>query len=96
MDFQWDENKNRGNIAKHGIGFETARLIFNGPTVDQFDNRNDYGEERIVSIGMIKNILILVVVHTDRDGITRLISARRAKRSERQYYEKTIQQRTDN
>jgi len=94
--FEWDEDKNRINIAKHGISFGTARLIFDGPTVDRIDSRKDYGEERIISLGMIKDVLILVVVHTDRNGITRLISARPAKHSERSWYEKTIRQRTDN
>jgi len=96
MEFEWDDDKNRINIAKHGIGFETARLIFDGPTVDRLDDRKDYGEERIISVGMVKDVLILVVVHTNRDGITRLISARPAKRSERSWYEKAIRQRTDN
>lgn len=91
MKFEWDARKNRINIAKHGIGFETARRIFDGPTVDRVDDSNDYGEERIISIGMIDTVLILVVVHTDRNGITRLISARPAKRSERSLYEKAIQ-----
>ena len=96
MEFEWDEDKNQTNIAKHGIGFDTAQLIFDGPTVDWIDDRKDYGEERILSLGMIKDILVLVVVHTNRDGVTRLISARPAKRSERSLYEKAIRQRTDN
>lgn len=96
MDFEWDEDKNQINIAKHGIGFDTARLIFEGPTLDRIDDRQDYGEERTISLGMIKDILVLVVVHTDRKGKTRLISARPAKRSERSLYEKAIRQRTEN
>jgi len=95
MNFEWDEEKNRINIAKHGIGFETARLIFDGPTLDRVDDRKAYGEKRTVSIGVVKDILILVVVHTDRDGTIRLISARPAKRSERRSYEKAVQQGTD-
>ena len=96
MEFEWDEEKNRINIAKHGIGFETARLIFDGPTVDRVDDRMDYGEERIISLGMIDDILVLVIVHTDRGGVTRIISARPAKRSERSLYEEAIRKRTDN
>ncbi|MFP6759297.1 MAG: BrnT family toxin [Alphaproteobacteria bacterium] len=95
MDVEWDENKNRINIAMHGIGFERAARIFDGPTVDRIDDREDYGEERVISLGMIEDILILVVVHTDRDGVTRIISAGPAKRSERRIYDREIQNRTD-
>lgn len=95
MKFEWDEDKNQINIAKHGIGFEKACLIFNGPTLDRVDDRKDYGEKRIISLGIVEDVLVLVVVHTDRDGVIRLISARPAKRSERSWYEKAIQKRTD-
>ena len=42
MQFEWDEDKSRANIAKHGISFEQAQLIFYGPTVDLVDDRADY------------------------------------------------------
>lgn len=95
MEFEWDENKNRNNIAKHGIGFERAARIFDGPTVDNTDDREIYGEKRTISIGMIEGISVLVVIHTDREGITRIISARPAGRSERTLYEEAIRKRTD-
>ncbi len=95
MDFEWDEDKNRINIAKHGIGFERAARIIDGPTDDRIDDREDYGEARVISLGVIEDILFLVVVHTDRDGVTRIISARPAKRSERRIYDREIQNRTD-
>lgn len=72
--------KNRTNIAKHGIGFARAIRIFEGPTLDRIDDRADYGEERTISLGMIEGGLILVVMRTDRNGVTRIISARRAER----------------
>ena len=93
MDFEWDEDKNRINIAKHGIGFERAARIIDGPTDDRIDDREDYGEARVISLGVIEDILFLVVVHTDRDGVTRIISARPAKRSERRIYDREIQNR---
>ena len=95
MEFEWDEEKNRINVAKHGIGFERAARIFDGPTVDWIDDRLDYGEERTISLGMIEGVSILVVVHTDWDNVMRLISARPATRSERTRYEEAIQKRTD-
>ena len=95
MEFEGDENKNRSNIAKHGIGFERAARIFEGPTLDWIDEREDYGEERTISLGMSEGVLTLVVVHTDRDGVIRIISARPARRSERRLYDREIQQGTD-
>jgi hypothetical protein len=95
MEFEWDENKTQSNIAKHGIAFETAVRIFQGPTLDQIDARNDYGEKRAISLGTIENVLILVVVHTDRGGITRIISARPVNSTERHRYGTEISKRTD-
>ena len=94
MKFEWDEEKNQSNIAKHGVSFGTATQIFQGPTLDRVDSRENYGEEHVISIGMIEGLLILVVVHTDREGVTRIISARRAKRPERERYDKEIRKRT--
>ena len=95
MKYEWDEEKNRSNVAKHGIGFDGAARIFDGPTVDWIDDRLDYGEERTISLGMIEGVAVLVVLHTDRDNAMRLISARPATRSERTRYEEAIQKRTD-
>ncbi len=95
MEFEWDDDKDRTNIAKHGIGFARAARIFDGPTLDWVDDRQDYGEERTISLGMIEGVLVLVVVHMDRGGVTRIISARIAKRAERGLYEEAIQEGTD-
>jgi uncharacterized DUF497 family protein len=90
MDFEWDEAKNRANIRKHGIAFEMAQLIFKSTFFTKLDLRHTYGEDRFISIGKIDDIVVLVVVHTDRNERTRIISARPASRKERQaYYEKT-------
>ena len=95
MDFEWDNNKNNANYKKHGIRFEEAKLIFNSPVFTVLDPRSDdYGEVRELSIGTIDIAVVITVVHTDRDGKTRLISARRANRQERKIYydylEKTL------
>lgn len=50
MEFEWDADKNRQNIAKHGLRFEDAIRIFDGFTVDLSDDRFDYGEPREISI----------------------------------------------
>lgn len=95
MLFEWDEAKNRSNIEKHGLSFETAVRIFGGPVLSAIDARFDYGELRELSIGRIDDVVVIVVAHTDRAGITRIISARPAKRVERMRYEQALQKRTE-
>ena len=85
--FEWDEKKSTGNLKKHGISFEEASLIFEGPTLSWTDDRIDYGEQRTVSIGLIQGVVAVAVVHTDRKGKTRIISARLANRRERKFYD---------
>ncbi len=86
MQFEWDDDKNQRNIEKHGVSFELAVGIFEGPRLERIDDRQDYGETRIISLGIVSNVVVLTVVHTDRAGRTRLISARRASRKERALY----------
>ena len=84
--FEWDEAKNRANIRKHRIDFRDAVRIFEKPTLDRVDTREDYGEARTNSVGDIGGLLIVNVTHTDQDGATKLISARRANLVERTAY----------
>lgn len=84
--FEWDEAKNAANIEKHQVSFGTASRIFDGPVLSAVDDRFDYGEVRTASIGAVGGAVILTVVHTDRNGVTRIISARPAKRQERRRY----------
>lgn len=87
MIFEWDARKDAANLAKHGISFEEATLIFDGPVVTRYDVRKDYGETRQVSIGLIRQLVAVAVVHTDRRGVTRIISARLANRRERNLFD---------
>lgn len=86
MKFEWDQAKNQANLVKHGISFDEACLIFEGRTLTRVDDRFDYGETRHISIGVIRDIVAVVVVHTERSGVTRIISARLAGREEREVY----------
>jgi uncharacterized protein len=95
MMFEWDEAKNRANIAKHGVSFERASQMFEGPVLTLVESRKDYGEVRMRSIGRVENVVVLAVIHTDREGRTRIISARPADRLERKHYEEALQKRTD-
>ena len=80
------KKKNLINIAKHGIGFEEAALIFENEHFTITDKRKDYGEIRKISIGSIKDIVIVVVIHTNRRNVIRIISARKANKEERGKY----------
>ena len=90
MKYEWDEDKNQQNISKHGVSFHDACKIFDEITVDALDDRHDYGETRTISIGVLKNVAILVVVHTDRNGKCRIMSARPANKKERRHYDEAI------
>ena len=91
MRFEWDEAKNKRNIAKHGVDFDLAKGIFDGPVYSVFDTRDDYGEDRELSIGMISGVVFLTVIHTQRDiDLIRIISARKATRLERTRYEENL------
>ncbi len=88
LQFEWDDEKDKANRAKHGIGFEEAKVIFTRPVVTARDGRRDYGEERLISYGRIGKSIVVVVIHTRRLGRIRLISTRKANRRERRaYYE---------
>lgn len=89
MEFEWDENKRLSNLSKHGIDFARAASIFNSPILEKEDNRYDYDESRLIAIGETNGV-ILFVVYTVRGSIYRIISARRATKSEQQQYYKNI------
>jgi uncharacterized DUF497 family protein len=90
VEFEWDERKNRSNIAKHGISFETAKLVFDDPYLVSFPERIVDGELRWHSIGSTGGIVILTVAHTIQEAsgneMVRIISARKASRTERREY----------
>jgi uncharacterized protein len=94
MQFEWDENKNSQNLKKHGISFEEAREIFDGIIFTSIDERFGYGEIRETSIGAIQGVVIITVVHTEREGIIRIISARKATPKERKKYYEYLSQAT--
>ena len=95
MKFDWDERKNQSNLAKHGFDFADACRIFNLPIVVELDEREDYGEERYVGIGLLDG-RVVVVVYTEPDEETvRIISLRKALSYERKRYEQCLKNRLD-
>lgn len=89
MRFEWDEEKNRENILKHGLDFADAGEIFDAPMLTNLDRREDYSEERWVGVGFLKNFVV-VVVYTEGEDVTRIISLRKALRHERARFEEAL------
>jgi uncharacterized protein len=91
MRYTWSSEKNLRNVERHGIAFEDARRIFEGPTVEKVDDRFDYGETRVYAIGLVSGLEI-TVVYTDRGhDERRIISAWRAEPHERRSYWQNIE-----
>jgi uncharacterized protein len=91
MKYEWNKKKDELNQNKHNISFSEAIGIFNGAVFTSIDDRKDYKEVREVSIGQIEGTVTLVVVHTDRKNVKRIISARKAKQKERRKYYEYLQ-----
>ena len=85
--FEWDNEKNTINKQKHRIGFEEAILVFDDPFhIELYDTTHSDKEDRFVAIGTVLNILIVVVVYTERNGKVRIISAGPATSKEKELY----------
>jgi uncharacterized DUF497 family protein len=91
MRYSWDHGKNRRNLARHGIAFEDAQRIFEGPTVEGVDDRFDYGETRVYAVGLVNGLEITVVYTDENDAKRRIISAWRSEPHERRYYWQNIE-----
>jgi uncharacterized protein len=98
MRFEWDDNKNRTNIAKHKVSFETAISVFDDQHAISIQDRFVEGEERWQTLGMVAGLLYLVA-HTwlseEGDEVIRIISARKAEPTERRAYAKNQQRRSE-
>jgi uncharacterized DUF497 family protein len=89
MKYEWDEAKNRKNLAKHGLSFEDAAQVFSGPCVTFQDDRFEYGEERLITLGLLAGRLV-VMAHSPRDEGTRIISMRKGNRREQKIYQERL------
>lgn len=86
IEFEWDENKARSNIEKHGVTFEEAAEVFFDPFYQEGDaSINEEQRNFIIGYSLVQRVLL--VVYTKRSERTRLISARPATRQERKLYE---------
>jgi uncharacterized DUF497 family protein len=89
LKYRWDEAKNRANAAKHGLRFEDAEQVFAGPCVTFEDDRFDYGEERLITLGLLAERLVVIAHAPDDDG-SGIISMRKANRNERKIYQERL------
>ena len=96
MLLEWDPVKDRQNLAKHGLSFDTARLVFDDPHALSVQDRMVEGEERWQTLGMLGGIVVVLVAHTYREErgveVIRIISARKATPRERRAYEEGHQE----
>jgi uncharacterized DUF497 family protein len=89
MRFEWDPEKARRNLKKHGVAFDEAVKAFYDPLSATFDDPDHSDEEqRYITIGFSSQGRLLVVGHTERGEVVRIISARRATAHERKKHEK--------
>jgi uncharacterized protein len=87
MRFEWDPEKARRNIAKHGVSFEEAATAFaDSLSITRFDPDHSEDEDRFLLLGATHAGRLVVVAHTDRGNSIRIISARIATRRERRTY----------
>ncbi|MDQ1238203.1 MAG: uncharacterized protein QG577_388 [Thermodesulfobacteriota bacterium] len=86
MQYEWDETKNAANRVKHGLDFSVAEGFCWDTAMETIDDRDDYGEERWVALGLIGTRVHVMIYTMRRDNI-RIISLRKANGREVDYYE---------
>ncbi len=92
MIYEWDEAKNRRNVAKHGLHFADAEQALAGPCVTFVDDRFDYGEERLITLDLLAG-RVVIIAHAPRgEDIARIISMRKANRREQEIYQERLGQ----
>ncbi|MYA70589.1 BrnT family toxin [Candidatus Poribacteria bacterium] len=90
MEFEWNDWKAKENLRRHGISFSEASTVFSdflSSTIP--DPLHSEAEERLVTLGCSEQQRLLVVVHTERGDVIRIISARKATTHERKNYEQS-------
>ena len=89
----WDEGKRRENISKHGIDFREAHEMFDGPILVALDIREDYGEDRFIGLGSIKDRVVVIAYSEPEEDTVRVISLRKANKNEREKFAEELAQR---
>lgn len=92
MRYTWTDSKNRRKLKLHGIAFENAVSIFDGPTLEQEDDRFDYRERRVYAIGVVNGLEVTVIFADREPEERRIISAWRSEPHERRAYWRSIEE----
>lgn len=90
MKFEWDEEKNKENIRKHGLDFADAWQIFEAPMLTALDTKEDYGEDRFIGLGFLRNFVVVVVYTEPQEETSRIVSLRKALKHERARFEEAL------
>jgi uncharacterized DUF497 family protein len=85
MRYTWDEAKRQANLAKHGLDFAEAEKVFASPLLVFEDIRANYGEQRMIGIGLL-DFLVVLIVHVESNEEIRIISMRKADSDETDLY----------
>lgn len=88
--FEWDEDKAAINLAKHGVSFLTAAEIFAHEILERVDDRENYGELRLIALGRAGAEIYKVVYTWRGEAAIRIISAQKANRHDREIYDREI------
>lgn len=88
MEFEWDSQKADSNLKKHAVSFQEGASVLGDPlSITYPDPDHSLREHRFITVGMSRSGSVFMVAHTDRGDNIRIISARKATRKERRYYE---------
>ncbi len=88
--FEWDEQKAKTNRIKHRVSFQEARTVFDDPLFITFvDVEHSTDEERYITLGLSAQRRLLLIAHTDREGVICIISVRKATKNEQRVYEES-------
>ena len=85
MNFTWNETKRQTNLKKHGLDFADAEIVFSGGVFTFEDDRFAYGEQRFISLGLLRGVVV-VMAHTESADTVRVISMRQAEKHEQKLY----------
>ncbi|OUC16105.1 MAG: hypothetical protein B0A82_03310 [Alkalinema sp. CACIAM 70d] len=85
MQYVWDARKRQFNLVKHGLDFADAEIVFEGPTFTYEDDRYNYGEQRWITLGFLKGVLV-AIAHTETPSEIRIISMRRGTKYEQSIF----------
>ena len=89
MRFTWSDSKRKSNLQQHGLGFIDAPRVFDGLIYTYEDDRFDYSEQRFVTLGVLKGVVVSIV-HTETPRQIRIISFRKATKHEQAIFFKNL------